>query len=168
MTNRIDFINIDGRLNTEYLPFFECYTCFPEKIGHIKSISIASVELPVSFIVDASNECIANPRYVYLEIIGNENHNNRENNHLFASSIFCSRIGKYILARITLDYQNYPCGSILPANISNGLLITGTRKYHKPIHMKGIYFRLLNELGIPIICKDDNISFCFQIECANE
>ena len=168
MTNRTHFINIDGRLNTNYLPFLEFYVGFPEKIGHIKSLSIVSVELPVSFTMDASNECILNPRYVYLEIIENENYNNRKNKYLFASSTFCSRISKYILARITLDYKNYPCGSILPANLSNGLLISGTRNYDKHLHIEGICFRLLNELGIPIICNDDNLSFCFQIECADE
>lgn len=168
MTNRIHYINIDGRLNTDYLPFLEFYTCFPEKIGHIKSLSLVSAELPISFILDASNECITNPRYVYLEIIENENHHNRENNHLFSSSVFCSRISKYILGRITLDYKNYPCGSILPANLSNGFLLSGMRKYHRPIHMKVIYFRILSELGIPISCKGDNISFCFQIECVYE
>ena len=161
-------INVDGRLNTEYLPFLEFYVGFSEKIGHIKSLSLVSVELPVTFVLDASNECIMNPRYVYLEIIENENHHNRKNRHLFTSSTFCSRISKYILARITLDYKNYPCGSILPANLLNGFLLSGTRNYDKHICMEGIYFRLLNELGIPIACKDDNISFCFQIECTDE
>ena len=152
MTEHTKYITIDGRLNADYLPFAESFTEFPDRIGKVKSFSITSVELPIAFVTDASNEFHgAGPRYVYLEIIENREHScGSKSHHLFTSSIICSRNSKYIMARITLDYKNYPNGSILPANLYNGLLISGLRKYHNPVHLRDLYFRILNELGDPI------------------
>lgn len=169
MTVNIKFITIDGRLNADFLPFAESYTEFPDKIGRVTSLSIVSVELPI---IDASNELfpyVGTHRYVYLEVSENREHSKRsESHHLFTSSIICSRNSKYIIARITLDNKNYPAGSILPANLFNGLLISGVRKYHKPIHLRDLYFRVLNEVGDPILYENENISSCAQVECLHE
>jgi hypothetical protein len=162
---QIKYITIDARDNVDFLPYSEFFTEFPNKIGHVTSFSIASVELPIAFIIDPSNDICGPPRYVYLEVIENREHS-CENGYLFTSSIICSRNSKYVIARITLDYKNYPEGSILPANLVNGLLISGTRKYHKPSHLCNLRFRLLNELGLPIFLKNERISFCAQVECS--
>jgi len=165
----IKYITIDGRLNTDYLPFAESFTGFPDKIGRVNSFSIVSVELPIAFVFDASNELCECPRYVYLEVIENREHDcSKDTHHLFTSSIICSRNSKYIIGRITLDYKNYPDGSVLPANLVNGLLISGTRKYHKPVHLRNLYFRVLNEVGIPIFFDNECVSFCAQVECVHE
>uniref|UniRef100_A0A6C0B893 Uncharacterized protein n=1 Tax=viral metagenome TaxID=1070528 RepID=A0A6C0B893_9ZZZZ len=159
----IKYITIDGRLNADYLPFAQSFTEFPDKVGKINSFSIVSVELPVAFI-DASNGLCCSPRYVYLEVTDNREHNCV---HLFTSSIICSRNSKHIISRITLDYKNYPNGSILPANLFNGFLITGIRQYNKPIYLRDIYFRLLNELGDPIFFENECISFCIEVKCTD-
>ena len=169
MSEHIKYITIDGRVNADYLPFAESFTEFPDKVGKVKSFSIVSVELPIAFAIDVSNELCACPRYVYLEVVENREHDcTSESHHLFTSSIICSRNSKYIIARITLDYKNYPAGSILPANLFNGLLISGIRKYHKPAHLRDLYFRMLNEVGDPIFFENECISFCIQAECAHE
>jgi hypothetical protein len=162
---QIKYITIDGRDNIDFLPYSEFYTEFPNKMGHISSFSIVSLELPIAFIVDASNDICCTPRYVYLEVIENREHSC--DTHLFTSSIVCSRNSKYIMARVVLDYKNYSEGSILPANTINGLLISGIRKYHKPVHLHSLRFRLLNELGLPVYLKNENISFCAQVECVH-
>ena len=164
-SQRIKYITIDARDNVDFLPYSEFFTEFPDKIGHVSSFSIASVELPIAFIIDPSNDLCGPPRYVYLEVIENREHSC--DNHFFTSSVICSRISKYIIARITLDYKNYPEGSVLPANLLNGLLITGIRKYHKPNHLCNLRFRLLNEIGAPICLKNERISFCAQVECSH-
>jgi len=125
-------------------------------------------------VIDPSYEFCASPRYVYLEVIDRHCYNNHEkkegcrNEHLFTSNLFSSRISKYVLGRITLDYKNYPTGSILPANLFNGFLISGVRKYHGSVHLRDLYFRVLNEVGDPIWFENENISFCLQVECSHE
>jgi len=167
-SQRIRYITIDARDNVDILPYSEFFTEFPDKIGHVTSFSIASVELPVAFILDASNDICGPPRYLYLEVIENRERScENKNGYLFTSSIICSRNSKYIIGRITLDYKNYPDGSILPANLFNGLLISGIRKYHKPIHLCNLRFRLLNEIGVPIFLNNERISFCAQVECSH-
>lgn len=169
MTEHTKYITIDGRLNADYLPFAETFTEFPDKVGKVKSFSITSVELPIAFIIDASYELCSANRYVYLEVIENREHScGPEHNHLFTSSIICSRNSKYIIGRVTLDYKNYPSGSILTANLYNGLLISGIRKYHKPVHLRNLYFRVLNELGDPIYFENECLSFCIQAKCLHE
>ena len=170
----IKYITIDGRLNADFLPFAQSFTEFPDKIGRVKSFSITSVELPIAFVIDPSYEFCASPRYVYLEVIDRHCYNNHEkkegcrSEHLFTSNLFSSRISKYILGRITLDYKNYPTGSILPANLFNGFLISGLRKYHSTVRLRDLYFRVLNEIGDPIWFENENISFCLQVECYHE
>jgi hypothetical protein len=173
MTEHTKYITIDGRLNADYLPFAQSFTEFPDKVGKVISFSIVSVELPIAFVIDPSNDlllcALPKPRYVYLEVIENREHScESKNHHLFTSSIICSRNSKYTIARIALDYKNYSEGSILPANLYNGLLITGLRKYHKPVHLRNLYFRILNELGEPLLFENEYISFCVQVECTHE
>lgn len=287
--NRIKFINIDTRFNTERpcFPFADYYVDLPERIHRVKSLSIVSIELPISFFnicealnnnvisiqdvsskpasspikikledsnytletisktitnkleaenigdlkVDASNNKINfksntkdyvldfnennsnqpneyslhkllgfkntriyiektsnekaekaekvieqpqekticnlfNPRYLYLEILEYEYHkSNDHNDHLFFSSILAPNISKFIIARIVLEYNTFPFGSVLPANIYNGLLISNTRYYKKHINLESLEIRLLNEFGFPICLNGFELSFCIQVEC---
>jgi hypothetical protein len=79
--------------------------------------------------------------------------------------MLCSQISKYIIGRVVLDYKNYPIGSILPANLLNGLLITTSRIYKKPIKLENMKIRLVNEFGVPIFLDGFDFSFCIQLEC---
>lgn len=110
-----------------------------------------------------------NPRYLYLEVLEYERHNRHNgNHHLFTSSLLGCHISKHIIARITLDYKNYPFGSTLPANFLNGFLISNTRFYKKKIKLEDLKIRLVNEFGIPICLNGFEISLCAQIECEHE
>lgn len=282
--NKIKFINIDTRFNAERpcFPFADYYIDLPDRIHRVKTLSIVSVELPISFFniceslnnnvisvqdvsskpagspikikledsnytletisktitnkleaenigdlkVDASNNKINfksttrdyvldftnsnenqpteyslhkllgfkntriyiektetepkvieqsvdkticnlfNPRYLYLELVEYEYHkNNEHNDYLFSSSILTPQISKFIIARLVIDYNTYPFGSVLPANISNGLLISNTRFYKKHINLERLEIRVLNEFGFPICLNGFEVSFCIQVEC---
>jgi len=106
---------------------------------------------------------LLNARYLYLEII--EYDHNKHNNYLFSSSALGCQISKYIIARIVLDYKTFPNGSVLPANLLNGLLITTIRTYKKPICLENMKIRILNELGMPVFLEGLDFSFCIQLEC---
>lgn len=47
---RTKYINIDSRINNnENCPFAEYTIRLPEKIHHIKSLSIVNIEIPITF-----------------------------------------------------------------------------------------------------------------------
>ena len=106
-----------------------------------------------------------NPRYLYLEIRERERKKENKINYAFESNILCSKISKYIIARITMDYNTFPYGSVLPANLSNGMLISDTRRYKEKIRLEDFEIRILNEFGYPICFNGFEISFCMAIEC---
>lgn len=74
-------------------------------------------------------------------------------------------MSKYIIARITLDYNTFPYGSVVPANLSNGMLISDTRQYKEKIRLEDLEIRIVNEFGFPICFNGFEISFCMAIEC---
>jgi hypothetical protein len=101
-----------------------------------------------------------------LELVEYEFHkNNDHNDHLFSSSMLAPQISKYIIARIAIDYHTFPFGSVLLANLYNGLLISNTRYYKKHINLESLEIRLLNEFGYPICLHGFELSFCIQVEC---
>ena len=105
-----------------------------------------------------------NPRYLYLEIRERERKKENKINYAFESNILCSKISKYIIARITMDYNTFPYGSVLPANIFNGFLISDVRRYKEKIRLEDLEIRLLNEFGFPICFNGFEISFCMAVE----
>jgi len=105
-----------------------------------------------------------NPRYLFLEIRELDGIKCSRNTNSFISSILCSRVSKYIIARITMEYNTFPYGSTLTANIFNGLLISDTRRYHENIRLEDLEIRLLNEFGYPVCLNGHEISFCMVVE----
>jgi len=105
-----------------------------------------------------------NPRYLFLEIRELDHIKCNRNTNTFTSSTLCSRISKYIIARITMEYNSFPYGSILTANILNGLLISDTRRYYEKIRIEDLEIRLLNEFGYPVCLNGYEISFCMVVE----
>jgi hypothetical protein len=105
-----------------------------------------------------------NPRYLFLEIRELDGIKCSRNMNAFTSSILCSRVSKNIIARITMEYNTFPYGSILTANILNGLLISDTRRYYEKIRIEDLEIRLLNEFGYPVCLNGHEISFCMVVE----
>jgi len=73
-------------------------------------------------------------------------------------------MSKYIIARITMDYNTFPYGSVIPANLFNGFLITSTRTYKEQICLEDLEIRLVDELGLPICLNGFEITFCMVVE----
>lgn len=121
-----------------------------------------------TYIIEPGTEIIAeticdftNPRYLYLSLEHIDCHNHSD----FVSSFFIHKKNKHIIARITLDQQNFPYGSILNANLSNGMLISATRTFHKKTDIKRIKCKLLNEYGYIMNLNGFDISFVINAEC---
>jgi hypothetical protein len=73
-------------------------------------------------------------------------------------------LNKNIIGRITLDPTMHGFGSVLPANLLNGLLISDTRNYNGKVNLNRFNFQILNESGIPVDLNGQDFSLCLEIE----
>lgn len=100
------------------------------------------------------------PRYLYLAI----DEFKKGNQTSFISPLSSSMINKNIIARISIDNQTYPFGSILIANNGSGLLTSDIRSYTGKIDIQKLNVQLLNELGKPVDLNGLDFSFCIEVE----
>lgn len=100
------------------------------------------------------------PRYLYLAV----EEFNRGNQNSFVSPVVSSLINKNILARITMDNQNYGYGSILSGNTMNGLVISDDRSYTGKIDLLKLNVQLIDENGMPVMLNGLDFSFCLKVE----
>ena len=100
------------------------------------------------------------PSYLYLVI----DEFGKGNQSSFVCPLADCNINKNILARITIDYRNYPYGYTIPATYSNGYLISDTRSYTGKIDIQKLNVQLVNETGIPMNLNGGDFSFCLKLE----
>ena len=135
---------------------------FKQKLGWLLGFRKTSYDLTTA--TPINSECTFNlsgPRYLYLAI----DEFNKGNQNSFISPLSSSLINKNIIARIALDMQNHPYGSILPANNVNGLLTSDSRSYTGKIDLQKLQIQLLNETGIPMVFNGHDFSFCIEATC---
>jgi hypothetical protein len=102
---------------------------------------------------------LSGPRYLYLAI----DEFSKSNQNTFVSPLSNSMINKNILARISMDMNTFPFGTILPANTQTGHLVSDMRTYSGKIDLHKLNVQLLNEYGNPIILNGMDFSFCLEI-----
>ena len=88
----------------------------------------------------------------------------KSNPNSFVTLLSSSLINKTIISRISLDKAVFGFGSIMPANLSNGLLITDERTYSGKIDIQKLNIQLLNEFGKIISLNGIDFSLCLEIE----
>lgn len=101
------------------------------------------------------------PRYLYLVV---DEFTSGGNQSSFVSPLPSSLINKNILARISISKQDYPFGSVMPANLYNGLLMSDVRSYTGKVDIQKLNVQLVNEFGNVINLNGDDFSFCLKIE----
>ena len=100
------------------------------------------------------------PRYLYLIIDEYTN----GNPHSFLSLSNTSQLSsQQILARIAIDYDKYPFGSILPAEQYNYAL-SDTRKYANEVDLNRFNIRLVDEFGKIMDLNGTDVSMCLELE----
>lgn len=100
------------------------------------------------------------PTYLYLVL----DEFSKGNQSSFICPLSDCNINKNILARITIDYKNYPYGYIIPANNRNGYLLSDIRSYTGKIDIQKLNVQLVNEIGIPMNLNGGDFSFCLKLE----
>ena len=100
------------------------------------------------------------PRYLYLILDEFKN----GNPHSFLSLSKTSQLSsQQILARIAIDYDKYPFGSILPAEQYNYAL-SDTRRYANEVDLQRFNIRLVDEFGKILDLNGTDVSMCLELE----
>jgi hypothetical protein len=100
------------------------------------------------------------PRYLYLAI----DEFNKGNQYSFVSPLYNSLINKNIIARITMNTATHGFGTILPANLTNGLLVSDLRNYTGKIDLLKMNVQLLDENGNNMALNGLDFSFSLAVE----
>ena len=59
-------------------------------------------------------------------------------------------LNKNILAKIFLDYESYPFGSVLNGNDGGGYLLSDCREYSGKVNLQRLKIQLVNIYGLPV------------------
>jgi hypothetical protein len=100
-------------------------------------------------------------RYLFLVV----DEFRQSNPNSFVSPLYNGYISKNVLARITLNPAIYPFGTILPANIFNGFLLSDQRYYSGKTDIQKLQIQLVDEWGLIVDLNQLDFSFCLEIEC---
>ena len=68
-----------------------------------------------------------------------------------------------IIAKVILNKQIYPFGSILPASPANGLLMSDVRKYSGNTQLHKLSIQLLDDCGLVVDLNQIDFSFCIKV-----
>ncbi len=127
------------------------------KLGYRKkSYEIAQIYSEVS----ESFVDLTGPRYLFLILDEFTN----GNPHSFLSLSKTSQLSsQQILARIAINYQTNPFGSILSAERYNYAL-SDTRRYSNEVNLQRLNIRLVDEFGNIMDLNGTDISLCLELE----
>jgi hypothetical protein len=128
-------------------------TPLPLKLGWILGFRNGKYEGNLNYISEGIIDIQA-PKYVYLVV---DDFNNSVNNNFF-SAFNSSILNKNILARISINQNNF---SVLEQNNLN--LVTTPREYFGPINLYSMNVQLLDEYGRILNLNNMDFSFCLTL-----
>lgn len=144
-------INTHG-INDKYL--------FKSKLGWILGFRVQNVELAPSATARSNSIIDTNTiNYIYLIV--------DEYTSIFTNTFISPQSGcfmnKKILAKITIDKNNYSFGDVIHASAQFGTLLTDTRTYIGKTDLQKLSIQLVNRFGTPIVLNGLDFSFTLQI-----
>jgi hypothetical protein len=107
-------------------------------------------------------ESVINIDWKYLYLALDEFSNGNQNS--FASQLSSSLVNKNILSKIVLNRQAYGVGTILPATIPMGFLISDKRTYNGAVDIQKLSVQLLDEYGNIVNLNGVNFSVGIELE----
>tara|TARA_Y200000002_G_scaffold212277_1_gene175177 strand:- start:5263 stop:6222 length:960 start_codon:yes stop_codon:yes gene_type:complete len=135
---------------------------FRSKLGYLLGFRKTSYTVNTSAVASVTSEQIVNlfsTKYLYLAV----DEYNKSCPSSFLTPLSTSLINKSILARISLNYKDYPFGTMFPVNKSDNL-ISDVRKYVGSVDLQKLNIKLLDENGNPVILNGGEYSFCLKVE----
>lgn len=140
------------------------------KLGWLLGFTDAEITIPAATHVNnAANPAyfygtqfvnLSGPRYLYLVI----DEFNQGNPHSFLAPLPKSFINKNVIGRIAISHSIFPYGSILTANLTNGLLVTDVREFSGKVNLQKLGVQLFDEYGNIVDLNGLDFSFCIKIE----
>lgn len=100
-------------------------------------------------------------RYLFLVV---DEFNTSQNS--FLAPMYGYIMNKKILARISVDNQVFPFGTVLHGNLNDGILVSDRRNYNGNIDIQRLNIQLVNEWGVPVNLNGLDLSFLLEIEYA--
>lgn len=85
------------------------------------------------------------------------------NQNTFISPMYDSILNKNILAKISLDYESFPFGSILNGNDGGGYLLSDCRSYSGKVNLQRLKLQLVTIHGLPVNMNGVDFSFSLEI-----
>lgn len=98
----------------------------------------------------------------YLFLVVDEFNNSFQNS--FLAPMYGYIMNKKILARISVDNQVFPFGTVLHGNLNDGILVSDRRNYNGNIDIQRLNIQLVNEWGVPVNLNGLDLSFLLEIE----
>ena len=131
------------------------------KLGWMLGFRDVSITIPAGGSVSGGAFVDLNgPRYLYLIV----DEFNQGNPHSFLAPLPKSFINKNIIARITTNFLGFPYGSVLTANLTNGLLVSDKREFSGKVNLQKLNIQLVNEYGNPVNLNGLDFSFAIKVE----
>ncbi len=135
---------------------------FKNKLGWMLGFRQQSYIIPSNSSITSEGIADFNqPRYLYL-VVDEYGGSGKQNS--FICPLPKSLINKHILARITMDYTNFPFGSVLTANTGIGYLLSDTRCYTGKKDLQKLGVELVNEYGNTVNLNGLDFSVALEIE----
>jgi hypothetical protein len=133
---------------------------FKSKLGWILGFRVQNVELAPAATTE-SNSIIDINTINYMYLIVDEYTSVFTNTFISPQSGFF--MNKKILAKITIDKNNYAFGDVIHASAQLGTLLTDTRTYIGKTDLQRLSIQLVSHFGMPIVLNGLDFSFTLQI-----
>lgn len=138
---------------------FDAYN-LKKKLGWVLGFRSANYNVVSAKTVSEGMVDLSGFRYLYLVL----DEFTKGNQNSFIAALPSSLVRKQILARISINTNVYPFGSILPANNYNGYLLTDQRKYSGRVDLQKLNIQLVDDVGKPVSLNGLDYSFCLEVE----
>lgn len=138
---------------------FDAYN-LKKKLGWVLGFRSANYNVVSTKTVSEGIVDLSGFRYLYLVL----DEFTKGNQNSFIAALPSSLVRKQILARISINTNVYPFGSILPANNYNGYLLTDQRKYSGRVDLQKLNIQLVDDVGKPVSLNGLDYSFCLEVE----
>ena len=153
--------NFEVYFDTDNSGNFDKYN-FRSKMGWMMGYRDVSYNLTSNSGIITSESIINVNTIRYLFLVVDEYNNSFQNSFMAPMNGYI--MNKKILARISVDNQAFPFGSVLHGNNYNGIIVSDRRCYNGNIDLQRLSLQLVNEFGIPVNLNGLDFSFIMEIE----
>ncbi len=153
--------NVSVYFNTDISGNYDKFN-FRSKLGWLLGFRNESYNLTSVSGVITSESFINLNTIRYLFLVVDEFNNSFQNS--FLAPMYGYIMNKKILARISVDNQLFPFGTVLCATDNNKNLVSDRRCYNGIIDLQRLNIQLVNEWGVPVNLNGLDFSFLLQVE----